>query len=159
MRLSEFIGLLDDDPMAGVDLYNTPIVIANANSEILYADTIRTIPSELLNANIGLIVLPDTAEDLYLTVTIEGYEQSFNDDGSYEGIAGTSSKDGRYIRATGLNKYRVWAKMSTDAYLDVEAEDEDEARNIAEEADGGDFIPDDDPYSGDWEITDVEPLD
>ena len=38
-------------------------------------------------------------------------------------------------------KYRVWAKMTSYSYLDVEAESEDEAINIANETDGGEFIP------------------
>ena len=52
--------------------------------------------------------------------------------------------------------YRVWAKMVTYAYLDVEAESEDEAVEIAYDADGGDFIEDTDPYSGSWEIMEEE---
>jgi hypothetical protein len=45
--------------------------------------------------------------------------------------------------------YRVWAKMTTYCYIDVEAEDEDAALEFAEDADGGDFINSD---TGDWEI-------
>ena len=46
-------------------------------------------------------------------------------------------------------KYRVWAKMTNYAYLDVEAEDENEALAIAENTDGGEFISSDE---GNWEI-------
>lgn len=52
-----------------------------------------------------------------------------------------------------MAKFRVWAQSITDVYLDVEAEDEEQAKEIAEEADGGDFIPT--PY-GDWIIGSVE---
>ena len=38
--------------------------------------------------------------------------------------------------------YRVWAKMTSYVYLDVEAEDEYEAVDIAEETDGGMFTED-----------------
>ncbi len=50
-----------------------------------------------------------------------------------------------------MAKYRVWAKMSTYCYLDVQAGSEAEAERIALDADGGDFITGDD---GDWEILD-----
>lgn len=53
-------------------------------------------------------------------------------------------------------KYRVWAKMTNMAYLDVEAKDKDEAEAIALDTDGGEFIPDTNPHSGDWTIEEVE---
>ena len=43
--------------------------------------------------------------------------------------------------------------MTSYAYLEVEAEDENEAYNIARETDGGEFIPTDE---GDWEILEDE---
>lgn len=46
--------------------------------------------------------------------------------------------------------YRVWAKMTSYCYLDVEAASVEDALAFAEDADGGDFI--EDPVSGDWEI-------
>ncbi len=47
--------------------------------------------------------------------------------------------------------------MTSYSYLDVEAESEDEARSIADETDGGVFIPTSD---GDWEILpDVKEVD
>ena len=48
--------------------------------------------------------------------------------------------------------YRVWASYSTDCYLDVEADSKEEAEQIAEEADGGDFISCDSFDDGDWHI-------
>lgn len=48
-----------------------------------------------------------------------------------------------------MAKYRVWAECISDVYLDVEAESEDEAIEIANETDGGDFITSD---YGDWKI-------
>lgn len=50
-------------------------------------------------------------------------------------------------------KYRVWAKMTTYSYIEVEAGSESEAISIAEDTDGGEFITSDD---GDWEITEAE---
>ena len=49
--------------------------------------------------------------------------------------------------------YRVWAKMTTYCYIDVEAEDEEAALEFAEDADGGDYI---NSNEGDWEILDDE---
>lgn len=50
-------------------------------------------------------------------------------------------------------KYRVWAKMTSYSYLDVEAKSEDEAINIANETDGGEFIPTtSEDSAGDWKI-------
>lgn len=48
-------------------------------------------------------------------------------------------------------KYRVWAQSISDVYLDVEAENEREAIEIAEATDGGEFI-DAGGFSGDWII-------
>lgn len=52
--------------------------------------------------------------------------------------------------------FRVFAESVTDSYVDVEAYDEQEARDIAEDMDGGDFIICDN--AGDWRITTVDPL-
>ena len=38
-----------------------------------------------------------------------------------------------------MKKYRVWAECTTDLYIDVYANDEDEAYEIAEAADGSEF--------------------
>ena len=49
--------------------------------------------------------------------------------------------------------FRVWARCSHYCYLDVEAENEAEARDMAEETDGGEF--NEGWYkstSSDWEI-------
>lgn len=48
--------------------------------------------------------------------------------------------------------YRVWAECISYCYLDVEAESEEEAKDIADEADGGDFMPTPD---GEWHITEA----
>lgn len=48
-----------------------------------------------------------------------------------------------------MAKYRVFAKMTSYAYLDVEAETSEKAKEIAESTDGGEFINTED---GDWEI-------
>ena len=49
-----------------------------------------------------------------------------------------------------MKTYRVWAKTTSWAYLDVEAEDEEEAYRIADSTDGGEFIGSD--VDGDWEV-------
>ena len=48
-----------------------------------------------------------------------------------------------------MAKYRVFAKTISYAYLDVEAETGEKAKEIAENTDGGEFIATED---GDWEI-------
>ncbi len=50
-----------------------------------------------------------------------------------------------------MAKYRVWAKITDYAYLDVEASSKEEAERVAENTDGGEFIP---TENGDWEIMD-----
>ena len=55
-----------------------------------------------------------------------------------------------------MAKYRVWAECIFDVYVDVEANSEEEAKNIADEMDGGDFISS--PY-GDWKIGEAVLLD
>ena len=52
-----------------------------------------------------------------------------------------------------MKTYRVWAKMISYAYLDVDAEDEDEAWEVADRTDGGEFTPTSD---GDWELLDTD---
>ena len=52
-------------------------------------------------------------------------------------------------------KYRVWAESISYVYLDVDAESEDESREIAEEADGGEFEC---SAFGDWFVTECEEL-
>ena len=56
-----------------------------------------------------------------------------------------------YKEENHMAMYRVWAKMTSYAYLDVDASSKEEAEKIAEEIDGGEFIPTED---GDWEIMD-----
>ena len=55
-----------------------------------------------------------------------------------------------------MKTYRVWARMTCYAYLDVEAENKKDAISIAEQTDGGEFYTDDDPFSGSWEVIDEE---
>ena len=50
-----------------------------------------------------------------------------------------------------MPKFRVWAKMTSYAYLEIEADTKEEAEKIAEDTDGGEFISTD---GGDWEILD-----
>lgn len=51
-----------------------------------------------------------------------------------------------------MRHYKVWAKCISYCYLEVDAETEDEAWEIAEETDGGVYT--ESPY-GDWEIVEV----
>ena len=55
-----------------------------------------------------------------------------------------------------MAKFRVWAECVSYVYLDVEADDEYQAKEIAEEADGGEFEPT--PW-GDWKMGTVERID
>lgn len=52
--------------------------------------------------------------------------------------------------------YRVYAKMKTGLHIDIEAESEEEAMEIADETDGGDFI--ESPFDCSWEITHAVPI-
>ena len=54
-----------------------------------------------------------------------------------------------------MAKYRVWAECISDVYLDVEADSEEEAMDIARATDGGEFI---DSGDGDWNYGEVEEL-
>lgn len=53
-------------------------------------------------------------------------------------------------------KYRVYANSISQVYLDVYADSEEEAKEIADKADGGDYTPT--PY-GSWEITETKVID
>jgi len=52
-------------------------------------------------------------------------------------------------------KWKVQAEMITDLYIIVEAEDEDQAYDMARDADGADFI--EEGY-GDWNLGSVIPM-
>lgn len=52
-------------------------------------------------------------------------------------------------------KYRVWAESISYVYLEVEANSEDEALQIAEDADGGEFT---DSGNGDWKMGNAFPI-
>ena len=43
--------------------------------------------------------------------------------------------------------YRVWAESISDVYVDIEADCEEDALEVARELDGGDFV---DSGGGDW---------
>ena len=44
--------------------------------------------------------------------------------------------------------YRVWAESITDVYIDIEAESEEKAFEVAKELDGGEFHE----CGGDWQF-------
>ena len=55
-------------------------------------------------------------------------------------------------------KYRVWAQCISDVYVDIEADNEDQAYEYAKyELDGADFH--EDPCGGAWEMGSVDELD
>lgn len=54
--------------------------------------------------------------------------------------------------------YRVWAKMTNECYFDVMAGSAKEAYDIGRNADGGDFLLDDNYFSGSWEVRYATPL-
>ena len=54
-----------------------------------------------------------------------------------------------------MKTYRVNASYMSYCYVDVQAESEDEAIDLAGEMDGGDFTPDS-SSGGDWEIDSAE---
>lgn len=58
-----------------------------------------------------------------------------------------------------MPQFRVRARSTSYCYLDVEAEDEEAAIDIAKETDGGDFITEDEYLTGEWEVLDAEPID
>lgn len=58
-------------------------------------------------------------------------------------------EDGEVVK----NRYRAVAKVTSYCYLDIDASNLDEAWKIAEETDGGEYIPSEE---GDWEIVDVD---
>lgn len=51
--------------------------------------------------------------------------------------------------------FKVWAKCTSYCWLDVEADNKEEAEEIAENTDGGDFEQPIDSDDGDWEIVDT----
>ena len=57
-------------------------------------------------------------------------------------------------------KFRVWATYRTECYLEVEAEDLDEAYDIAKDTDGDNFTDNDDYHVDQWDIdpSDIEEL-
>jgi len=53
-------------------------------------------------------------------------------------------------------KFRVWATYKSSCYLDVEAKNRDEAYDIANNADGGDFLPEDSYDCDSWEVNEYD---
>lgn len=51
--------------------------------------------------------------------------------------------------------FRVWAECTSYCYLIVDADSEEEAMDIARDADGGDFMQTSD---GDWVVTEAVEL-
>lgn len=54
-----------------------------------------------------------------------------------------------------MAKFRVYAESTSNYYIEVEAENEEQAKEIAENTDGGDFIED---GSGSWDITNADKI-
>ena len=53
-------------------------------------------------------------------------------------------------------KFKIWASSTCLYSLEIEAENEDEAFEIANSADGADF--DEIPNSGDWQIDSIKQI-
>ena len=54
-----------------------------------------------------------------------------------------------------MAKFRVWAECISDVYVDIEAESEERAREIADEMDGGEFH---DSGGGEWRMGSAQEL-
>jgi len=54
-------------------------------------------------------------------------------------------------------KFRVYAEVTTRCYMDVEAKNADEALQMGKDADGGDFITEED--TGDWHVYQATKID
>ena len=50
-----------------------------------------------------------------------------------------------------MKKYKVMAVMTSYMYLTVEAKNKEEAYDIADDTDGGEFV-EESPYDGGWRI-------
>jgi hypothetical protein len=55
-----------------------------------------------------------------------------------------------------MKTYRVKATMKTYLVAEIQAENEQDAWELANDLDGGEFV--EVPYTGGWDITDVEEL-
>jgi hypothetical protein len=55
-----------------------------------------------------------------------------------------------------MKKFKVWASSTELFVLEIEAENENEAWKIAQDADGSDF--ESVKYSGDWQLDNIEEI-
>lgn len=69
--------------------------------------------------------------------------------GALMGYSSDELREASKLLAGEQKSFRVWAKMTSYAYLDVKANSKEEAEKIAEDTDGGEFIS---TNEGDWEI-------
>ena len=58
-----------------------------------------------------------------------------------------------------MKKFKVVAVYTSYCTTEIEAEDEDQAHELARELDGGDFEPDNGDGLGDWRIYDISEVD
>lgn len=56
-----------------------------------------------------------------------------------------------------MKKYKVMAVMTSYVYLTVEAKNKEEAYDIADDTDGGEFV-EESPYVGGWTIESIEEI-
>ena len=56
-----------------------------------------------------------------------------------------------------MKKYKVMAVMTSYVYLTVEAKNKEEAYDIADDTDGGEFV-EESPFDGSWEIQHIEEI-
>ena len=56
-----------------------------------------------------------------------------------------------------MKKYKVMAVMTSYVYLTVEAKNKEEAYDIADDTDGGEFV-EESPFDGSWELQHIEEI-
>ena len=54
-----------------------------------------------------------------------------------------------------MKKFRVYVESTSDYYIDVQAKNQEEAKEIAENTDGGEFIEN---GLGSWDITSADEI-
>lgn len=93
--------------------------------------------------------------------TWSGFEVSIDEDKDIKVVTDEGTEYFRIIDVESVTvkpkkKFRVRAMASSTCYIDVEAESEFEAKQIAEDTDGGEFISEE--TGGDWMILDAKQI-
>ena len=93
--------------------------------------------------------------------TWSGFQVSIDEDKDIKVVTDDGAEYFRIIDIESVSvkpkkKWRVYASVETRCYIDVEAKTKDEALQMGEYTDGGDFINEDD--EGDWNVYDAVEL-